>query len=437
MYFLNYIYFIIITFLGLKFLTQKQVLLKSPLNKGQTMVVTGPEMFWILTFSTGLLALSAPGTIDLMAIRLLVLEIFCVVGLFLVKDSPVLNITFVFYLIYIVWLIIGLFYSPAPSYGFRVILKYLYPLLIMLFASTVVRDKEVFLKAGLYARILGVISICVYFIPHIIKLFRGVFWYGTATAINYISLCIFSLTLFYFTDEKKKNMFFTILFMIPCLLWVLRTSIMGTIFALSVFFLFKYKLRSLPILFAIVIAGITSVFAIPSLKEKMFKNDNVTIEQLQNGQISKDDINSNARFLMWEHLMEKFYDGREITGSGSGCVQNYMYNNYIFGGVKVPHNDYVQMMCDNGIIAIILYLLIGISSIIHCFIIFNCSNDGAIKSCAIIAGSSMAGVFLTMVSDNVVNYSMATLSMPFGFYGMMLGLLKGAKVKYPKSHNDH
>ena len=41
---------------------------------------------------------------------------------------------------------------------------------------------------------------------------------------------------------------------------------------------------------------------------------------------------------------------------------------------------------------------------------------------AITAGSTMAGMLLTLYSDNVVNYSMATLSMPFGFYGMMLGL---------------
>ena len=36
-----------------------------------------------------------------------------------------------------------------------------------------------------------------------------------------------------------------------------------------------------------------------------------------------------------------------------------------------------------------------------------------------------------MYSDNVVNYSMCTLAYPFGFYGMMLGLLKGEKKPKP------
>ena len=57
MYLLNYIYFLIITLLGLKFLTMKRGVMANPLNREQKMVMDGPEMFWVLTFSTGLLAL--------------------------------------------------------------------------------------------------------------------------------------------------------------------------------------------------------------------------------------------------------------------------------------------------------------------------------------------------------------------------------------------
>lgn len=428
MYLLNYLYFLIITLVGLKFLTMKQGVMTNPLNREQKMVMDGPEMFWVLTFSTGLLAFSAPGALNLMAIRLMVLEIFCLVGLFICKRSPQWSPAIVFYLIYIIWLVIGLSYTPAPGYGFRVILKYLYPLLIMLFASAAVRDEEVFLKAGIGARMVALISICVFFIPYVVRLFPGVFWYGTASAINYISMCIFSLALFYYTQEKKKNLLLCILFMLPCILWVFRTSIMGTTLALMTFFFFKYKLKSLPVIFLVFILFTVAVFAIPSVREKMFVNsENVSIEQLQRGEISKDDINSNARFGMWEHLETRFYEGKELTGSGIGSVQNYMYSNFVFGGLTVPHNDYVQILCDSGIIGLILYLLIVLTVIMHSFIVYQNYSDIAIKMCAIVAGSSLAGVALTMYTDNVVNYSMATLSYPFGFYGMMLGLIKGKK----------
>lgn len=426
MYLLNYLYFLIITLLGLKFLTMKRGVMTNPLNREQKMVMDGPEMFWVLTFSTGLLAFSAPGVLDLMAIRLMVLEVFCLVGLFICKRSPQWSPAIIFYLIYIIWLVIGLSYTPAPGYGFRVILKYLYPLLIMLFASTAVRDKEVFLKAGIGARIVALISIGVSFIPYIGLLFPGVFWYAPAKAINNISMCVFSLALFYYTQEKKKNLLLCILFMLPCILWVFRTSIMGTTLALMTFFFFKYKLKSLPVIAGIMLVAVVAVFTIPSLKEKMFKDSkNVSIEQFQQGELSKDDIESNARFAMWEHLENRFYDGKELTGSGIGSVQNYMYSNFVFGGLKVPHNDYVQMACDSGIIGVVLYLLSIIIVLIHCFVVYQKSSSIAIQMCAIIAGSSLAGVALTMYTDNVVNYSMATLSYPFGFYGMLLGLMKG------------
>ena len=89
MYLLNYLYFIIITGFGIKFLFQRAGKVRHPLNKEQMLSFDGPELFWTLTFSTGLLALSAPGALDLMAIRLLVLESLCLIGLFVVKRKPV------------------------------------------------------------------------------------------------------------------------------------------------------------------------------------------------------------------------------------------------------------------------------------------------------------------------------------------------------------
>ena len=87
----------------------------------------------------------------------------------------------------------------------------------------------------------------------------------------------------------------------------------------------------------------------------------------------------------------------------------------------------VQMKCDNGLVALWLYYSSVVLMIGHAFVVFCRQKNRWIKICAITAGSAMAGVAVTMYSDNVVNYSMCTLSYPFGFYGMMLGLLKAKK----------
>lgn len=433
MYVLNYLYFLIITIVGYKWLTSSGSM-SYPMDKHRRMWLDGPERFWILTFSTGLLAFSAPGGLDLMAVRLFVLELFCLLGLlFICKRRVQWTAATAVYVIYLLWLVIGLTYSPAPGYGFRVILKYIYPLLIMLFASAAVRDTEVFLKAGLGARTVALISIAFAFIPFIGKLVPGVFWYGTAEAINYISMCMLSLELISYTKgthHKKRNIYYTILFILPCLLWVFRTSIMGTTLAFMVFFIFKYRFKSLPIIFGFLLLFIVAVFAIPSVREKMFFDESsVSAIQLQSGDFSTDNIDSNGRFAMWEWSLDQFYHGRELIGTGTGNLQETFYAlRHPFGTIRIVHSDYVQMLCDNGLIGLILFGCSFLFLIFHCFVVYqNHKYHEGIRMCAIVAGSSIAGVLLTMMTDNVINYSMATISYPCGFYGMMLGMM--AKYK--------
>lgn len=427
MHYLNYLYFLVITVLGFWFLFGSGIVVRHPLDRSQQMKLNGPESLWLLTFSTGLLAFSAAAFgFDLMAIRLFVLEALCVLGLFVSKNKPVFSAAIWMYVIYLVWIIIGCFYSPSATYGIRVVLKYLYPFLLCLFASAAVRDGEVFIKSGQGAVLVGLIYIAFTFVPGLHYLVPGVFWYGTASAINLISLMIFCLTLFFFTDAKRKYFVLTLLFLLPCFIWVLRTSIMGSIVALGAFFFIKYRLRSLPFLLTLLIGGVVAVFTIPSLYNKMFTEGGheATLEEFQRGEVTFDDVHSNGRDIIWATLDKKFFKGHEAAGSGTGAVQHFLYQGEFMNGLNASHSDFVQQRCDNGLIGLVLYGMIALFIFLHCFIVYQSTDNIPLKMCAITAGATMIGVYATLFSDNVVNYSMATLSMPFGFYGMMLGLLQ-------------
>lgn len=427
MFALNYLYFLIITLLLLQYLRMRSKKVKHPLLQREILTFSGPEMFWTLLFSTGLLAFSAPAGLDLMALRLLSLEIFCLMCLSYAKGKPSYPLPVICYIIFMLWLVIGCFYSPAPAYGVRVILKYLYPLVVVLCASAVVRRPEVLMKSALGARTVAVFSYVVTIVPFVGVLFPGVFWYATARAINYISICMFSLALFFYMGKERKNLIYTILFIMPCVIWVLRTSIMGTVVGLMVFSLFRYKIKALPVLALIGMLGIACVFYVPAVKEKMFFDKNVTLTMFMNGQIEEEVINTSGRAVTWEYFEEHFYKDKELQGSGTGATQHHFYTNFIFGGIMMMHSDIVQMKCDNGLVALCLYYSSIVLTIGHAFVVFCRNRNRWIKICAITAGSAMAGVAVTMYSDNVVNYSMCTLSYPFGFYGMMLGLLKAKK----------
>lgn len=426
MIYLNLLYFLIITWYGYKFLKSDGKIVKSPFGDDAHVALSGPEMYWVLTFSTGLLAFSAPFAVDLMAIRLLTIMILCFIGFRLVSNKPIWSFPLKLYGIYLIWLTIGLTYAPSVSYGLRVILKYLYPLVFCLFASAAVDNFIVALKASITARWVAAISAILSFIPFVGLLIPGVFWYGTAQAIHYISIMTFSIGLFFFTNEKKKNFLYACFFLLPCFLWVFRTSIMGSGIAIMAFAIIRWRIKSIPVIIAILITGVIAVFTIPSLRNKMFKEgtSNATIENFHDGGLSMDNVETNAREAMWEHLEERLYIGHELTGSGTGAVQNYMYSHFIFGGLKVPHSDFVQIKCDNGLVGLVIYLSIALLIFIHCFRIYWSTDDARIQLFAITAGASILGVFATLYSDNSVNYSMATLSMPFGFYGMTLALNK-------------
>lgn len=426
MQYLNIIYFLAITWYGYKFLKSDGSLVRGALDKDVYYTYTGPELFWCLTFSTGLLALSANVGLDLMAIRLGVLEVFCLVGLKVAGHSPVWSVPMRLYAVYLVWLLIGCTYGPSLGYGLRVTLKYLYPFLLCLFASAAVRDSDVFLKSSLLARWVAVGAIAYYFIPGLSFLFPGLVWYSTAGCINFISMMIFSLAMFYYTDERKRNLYFVIVFLIPCFLFVFRTSIMGSTLAIMTFFLFKYKIRALPGILGVLFLAVTLVFAIPSVRNKMFfDSKDKNTDMLYNGEISMDDINSNGRFAIWEWSIKQFWEPHMVEGSGTGNLQETFYAQRHPFLVKICHNDYVQILCDNGLIGIILFGLIYLLIIIHCFKIYNGLHYSVpIRIGALTAGASLAGIMLTLYTDNVVNYSMATLSMPFGFYGMTLGMVR-------------
>ena len=127
--------------------------IKDPVNSSKYLLIEGTEMFFILLFATGTLALSssagghgAGGGFNLQAIRLLLLEVALLMSLFVCREKPIWGVGTVAYLIYILWCIYTLTYASSMEYGIRYILKYLYPMIIMITASAIVHDEKIFLS---------------------------------------------------------------------------------------------------------------------------------------------------------------------------------------------------------------------------------------------------------------------------------------------------
>lgn len=412
--------------------------IKDPLNSSKYLLIEGTEMFFILLFATGTLSLSSSGGghgtgggFNLQAIRLMLLEVALLISLFVSVERPKWGAGTVMYLIYILWLIYSITYCNSIEYGVRYILKYLYPLIIMISASAIVRDEKIFLACCVWARRVAIVSALIGYVPFVANFFGGTFWYTTALNLNYVTISLISFGFYYFYGKDKKDLLLGILFVLPCILTVHRSGLLASFAGLAVFMFLKHKWISLPYIAGVLGIGLVIVFYVPSFHDKMFWKDTekeLTIQDLREGNIEEDDIRNNGREALWKALESRFYVGHELKGSGIGSCQKFLYDNP--AGVKQTHGDYVQMRCDTGLIGFWLYIIVGIIVVVHCF--FVCARNYVpdyIKCCAMIAAGGIAGCYAAMYSENVVTYTMASTGYPFALYGVMLGML--SKIQKP------
>lgn len=399
--------------------------MKVPFQKHSYMLCNGPETLLIFIFGTGLI-----GLMPVLSLRLGVLELLCILGIQRSRNNVIWSWPLRLYVLFLIWEIIGCLYTPSVEYGTRMILKYSYSLLLALFASSVVRDWLVLLKSLTIARWVAAFTIFIYLIPIFLPLFPGVFWNRAPLATHYITMSVVSLALYFFSNKKKKNLLFLVVFSLPCFLWVFRTDIMGLVAALSAFALIKYRLKALPVIMLLGVLSVLALFYIPSVKAKMYyRPDEVTLSDFLTRNVDEDNINTSGRRGVWDDCKNWFYKGHEVVGSGTGRVQKYMYTEATgFRRGGQIHNDFLVLMCDNGLVGLFLYLLSVLSAFVHCIYIYHKRGyTSYVRFGAIVAGASLLGVVITMYSDNTLSYSMATLAYPWGLYGMTLGLIKAQK----------
>lgn len=414
--------FIILTFWLYKFLGRNEVEVRLPRDKETIIDCNGYETIIIAMFATSWIGLS-----PVLSIRLGVLELLCIIVLLKCPNKLPFSFPLGMYLVFLLWIVIGIYYGTSRDYGFRMFLKYLYPFAFALMTAKVVRDGSVFMASGLWSRYIGTIGAVFTVLPFTRFFIQNFLWYIAAYVTGLITLIVFSLELYYQSDDKKEkrnNLLWALVLCLPCLIVVFRTDIFGTAVAISMFYLIKYKIKALPIIGAIGILGLCIMFYVPSVKNKMFINpDTVTMTDYLQGNIQEDNVQTNMRKFMWESATQMFYDGHEMYGSGTGRVQKFFYTEATDarrGGQL--HNDFLVLKCDNGLVGLILFIAAYIIVFLHCLKIYNDYEDVHLKTCAIVAGSALLGIFVTMFSDNTLSYSMVTLSAPWGFYGMTLGM---------------
>ena len=421
--YLIYVLFYALIIMGLRYISLSKSLVRNPFDRKGYVTVTGPQHFVLFTLYTGIIRLD-----DLSAARLMIWICFAILALLIDKHPSILKSPVVLlYTLYLLWLVISLFLSTEKFYGSRVFLKYLYPFLFMLLTAKLTVVPLFYFRALKNIFHMAIFACLFLYFGYRLPIFwflQPICW-TVAPVQDFMSVGVAIALAYHMFYKNKKYLVYCAAFFACSIIWVNRTGLLASSMALMIFSILRYKLKALPyvILFTGLFVG--TVLYVGAFREKMFSSDMSSEDILEKSEtLSTDDINSSGRFAMWEWSLGLFYKGHEWTGSGLGALQARFYSeDHPFAPLKVVHNDYVQILCDTGLIGLLLYLSILFSLVIHAVMVcWNTRKAPIVRFAAMIAGVAMGGMISALYTDNVVNYSLVTLSYPFGLYGMFLGL---------------
>lgn len=435
------LFFLIINYKGFRYaISGGNFTLRASLKPEKEWSFTGHEMLILLTLVCAPISAAPFGQL---AVRLL-FWILIILLAFLLTSRPAHFPTVAFYYsLYLTWLLISMFLTPYRGYGFRVFAKYLFPFLMVMYAAKAVETPKVLIKGVKYVFVIFEIVIG-YFIVcglggSILFSFWAaeIFWWSPAILDSFSVLLPVIVTAYVIYKDKQYLFLILLMLLIPMIGYVVRTGLVAIFISALAMVSFRYKWKALPVLFLVFMLGIASIVFVPKVRHKMFYREMTAMELVDNyDRLSIDDINSSGRFAMWEVLLDRLYLKNQLCGHGIGSTQHDMYEELheLFGGLEVPHNDYVQILCDTGLIGLFLYLIALLSLVLHSFVLYN---DRMLslecRYAAFIAGTSICGMAAAMMTDNVVNYTMTTLVYPFTFYGIAIALFHLEKKNTPQN----
>ena len=85
------------------------------------------------------------------------------------------------------------------------------------------------------------------------------------------------------------------------------------------------------------------------------------------------------------------------------------------------HSDYVQFLCDLGIIGLALFIIFGVTTIIQIIrISWHRNNPVVLRLCGGMALGCTAAIFFSMSFDNIITYCKKSYVFPFIFIGILM-----------------
>lgn len=410
-----------------------------PYKEGTKYVLSPNLYFCIFTVCTSIAYLSP--------FSLLKYGIWFIVIILLLLSGRIrlnLHVVVIGYLLFLAWAFVASIYSDA-GIGYRLssYIRYSLPIFYLWLGYNAIESKYsllIFSRAVLY-----IIFIYTFFIGGFGAVFLPFIYYspiGNGIFLTYAAFANYLTSLFplpfimFFLTKRKWYLFIASAMVLSSVLEVVRTGLGGLFISSVITIICLYRAKSAPYLLLAVVGTISIVTLIPSVREKMFvESEKITFEDVSTGRnITSEDIRDNGRYELWEKSMKTLQRGKEFLGSGVGSTSEWLWNYHLRTNSPVlMHNDYVLILCDMGLVGLILFILFALLFIYNCiYALLNSYHLLWVRMSAILALGSFSGIVFAMGFDNVFGHSMTSLINPFIFMGFFLKF----KEIYTKGHEQ-
>ncbi len=424
------IFVVLLLWLGTLFFTDKKRFRLVEYNKGEKYLLSRNMYFVIFTVCTAPVFL---GSLALLKYGLWLAVILWL--LFSNRVRMVMEPTMVMYLVFFLWLVFSTTYSTAPRDAFMMLVKYALPLCFLWLGYSAINNEQ---DLVIMLKVVN-ITACVYccfiggqgckFLPWVYGGPIGGQFATYAAFADYLTVIFIIPIILYWLTKDKKYIYCALWMVLSTVLESVRTGMGGMVLVFAVALLLRYKMRAVP---GVILAGavfLCVILFVPSVNQKFFGESAGTVtgtDIVQGDALSFDNMEMNGRDEVWELVLNRFYKGHELRGSGLGMAGRFLKDSWLKkdSGVAMMHNDYVQLLAETGIIGIgllVSFYIFVIVKVIQYVVIQRSSY--MVKLTGIMALSSMAGIAFSMYFDNVVSMSMQSLIIPYIFLGFFLKMV--------------
>ena len=313
------------------------------------------------------------------------------------------------YLTFLVLAFISFLYSSSPTRGIPGFVMYCFPIFYYALTTTAIKKNadvdRLFQQISKSTWLLLLLAIASLRNNYLVFSYFG------------MGICTIPVYLFVKTRKKRYIIHFLIC-LLPALLLVKRTPLLGIAAAIMVFSILIYKRKALiPSILAIAL-GVVLVISIPSFRGKIFMDSRISsIHDITSSNLSH--VNMNGRLDFWRIALEKYFHKAPVFGSGIGTVKAFLQSdlNTYKETFSLMHNDWLLVLCEQGLVGLLSLLLFMISILKKSI---HYAADRYPKGLRLISAACAGSVVSTMIHmffENCMNSFI--FSIAFVFYAIL------------------